>query len=220
MTSVVIVDDQEIIAGRDRPPARHPEGIEVVGEAANGGAADAADGTARRRPHGHPDARIDGIAATATSCTSSAVVLVLTTYDPDGLVYRALRAGAAASSSRRTAPHAWPRASELVAAGEALLAPSVTRRLSSSTYVGWHRGGDAGGSPALTARERRRAPVGGRAGGPTRIAADSAVADRPSRPTSPGSWPSSACADPGPGRGAGIRVRAGQGRGGDSAPRR
>jgi DNA-binding NarL/FixJ family response regulator len=132
VTTVLIADDQEIIRSGLRM-ILESQGIRVVGEAANG--VEAVDEARRLRPDVVlMDIRmpvVNGIAATATIVRERlpSRVLVLTTYDLDGLVYGALRAGAAGFLLKTTAPDRLAAGIELVAAGEALLAPSLTRRL-------------------------------------------------------------------------------------------
>jgi len=132
VTSVVIADDQEIIRSGLRM-VLESQGIDVIGEAANG--VEAVDAARRLRPDVVlMDIRmpvVNGIAATVTIVREQlpSRVLVLTTYDLDGLVYGALRAGAAGFLLKTTAPDRLVAGIELVAAGEALLAPSLTRRL-------------------------------------------------------------------------------------------
>jgi DNA-binding NarL/FixJ family response regulator len=132
MTTVLIADDQEIIRSGLRM-VLESQGIGVVAEAANG--VEAVEQTRRLRPDVVlMDIRmpvVNGIAATATIVRERlpSRVLVLTTYDLDGLVYGALRAGAAGFLLKTTAPDRLVAGIELVAAGEALLAPSLTRRL-------------------------------------------------------------------------------------------
>jgi DNA-binding NarL/FixJ family response regulator len=132
MTAVILADDQQIIRSGLRM-VLEANGIRVVGEAANG--AEAVDLTRRLRPDVVlMDIRmpvVNGIAATAIIVRERlpSRVLVLTTYDLDGLVYGALRAGAAGFLLKTTAPDRLVAGIELVAAGEALLAPSLTRRL-------------------------------------------------------------------------------------------
>ena len=132
MTRVVLADDQELVRSGLRL-VLEARGVEVVAEAADGRAAVAA---VRRT---QPDVvlmdirmpGLDGIAATRelTAGGSAAKVLVLTTYDLDRYVYEALRAGAAGFLLKATAPDRLVAGIETVAAGEALLAPSLTRRL-------------------------------------------------------------------------------------------
>jgi DNA-binding NarL/FixJ family response regulator len=107
--------------------------IEVVGEADDGrGALGAVD---RHRPDVVlMDIRmpqVDGIAATRLlrSQPDPPAVLVLTTFDADELVLRALRAGAAGFLLKDTPPPEIVRAIELVYAGDSMLSPAVTRRL-------------------------------------------------------------------------------------------
>lgn len=129
---VLVVDDQELFRTGFRLILESEPDIEVVGEASDGVEAV----TAARRLT--PDVvvmdvrmpRLDGVAATARICAeSSAKVLVLTMFDVDEYVYAALRAGASGfllKDARRAELIGGVR---VVAAGDALLAPSVTRRL-------------------------------------------------------------------------------------------
>jgi DNA-binding NarL/FixJ family response regulator len=157
VTSVVIADDQEIIRSGLRM-VLESKGIRVVGEAANG--LEAVEAARRLRPDVVlMDIRmpvVNGIVATTTIVRERlpSRVLVLTTYDLDGLVYGALRAGAAGFLLKTTAPDRLVAGIELVAAGEALLAPSLTRRLIEEHVRGPE---PVAGTPAtlaaLTARE-------------------------------------------------------------------
>ena len=111
------------------------DGIEVVGEAANG--REAVDSAARLRPDVIVmDIRMpvmDGVEATRQlaggDAGSGPRVLVLTTFDGDEHVLEALRAGASGFLLKDVAPTDFVRAIRVVAAGDALIAPSVTRRL-------------------------------------------------------------------------------------------
>ena len=132
MTTVVVADDQELVrSGLEL--LLGGRGIDVVGTAANG--REAVDLAVQRRPDVVlMDIRmpvLDGIAATrelvATGCPSR--VLVLTTYDVDRYVYDALSAGAAGFLLKATPPDRLVEGVRTVAAGEALLAPALTRRL-------------------------------------------------------------------------------------------
>ncbi|MBO1417779.1 response regulator transcription factor [Streptomyces sp. FH025] len=108
------------------------DGFEVVGEAADGAQA------VRLARAEHPDVVLmdirmpgtDGLAATRRITAESGVrILVLTTFDLDEYIYGALRAGASGFLLKSTPPEELLAAIRVVAAGEALLAPSVTRRL-------------------------------------------------------------------------------------------
>ncbi len=129
---VVLVDDQELVR-TGLQMVLEARGIEVVGSAADGRA-----GVDLVRAR-HPDVVLmdirmpvlDGIAATAdlTAADVPTRVLVLTTYNLDGYVYGALRAGAAGFLLKATPPDRLVAGIETVAAGESLLAPELTRRL-------------------------------------------------------------------------------------------
>lgn len=132
MTSVVIADDQDLVRSGLRL-VLEAHGVTVLGEAANG--RDAVGLVHRLQPDVVlMDVRMpvmDGIAATAELVRSGAQsrVLVLTTYDLDEYVYGALRAGAAGFLLKATPPDKVVAGIETVAAGDALLAPALTRRL-------------------------------------------------------------------------------------------
>lgn len=135
MTIRVLIADDHAMArtGLAAMLATAPD-IEPVGEAADGQAAVAA---ARRL---HPDVVLmdvrmpgmDGLAATRLLCTAVQAgprVLMLTTFDLDEYVYEALRAGASGFLLKDASTAELVHAVRVVAAGDALLAPSVTRRL-------------------------------------------------------------------------------------------
>ena len=155
---VVVADDQDLIrSGLEMVLASR--GCEVVGLAANG--REAVDVVRRTRPDVVlMDIRmpvLDGIAATEelTAAGLPTRVLVLTTYDLDSYVYRALRAGAAGFLLKATPPDKLVEGIRTVAAGESLLAPSLTRRLIEEHV---RRPAPAAGVPeplrVLTERER------------------------------------------------------------------
>jgi len=130
---VVLVDDDALVRSGLRMMLAGAAGIEVVGEADDGrGALGAVD---RHRPDVVlMDIRmpqVDGIEATRLlrSQPDPPAVLVLTTFDADELVLRALRAGAAGFLLKDTPPAEIVRAIELVAAGDSMLSPAVTRQL-------------------------------------------------------------------------------------------
>jgi DNA-binding NarL/FixJ family response regulator len=132
---VAVVDDQDLVRAGFALLLRSAEGIEVAGEARDGLEAIA---LCRRTA---PDVilmdvrmpRLDGLAATRAilddpSCRDTRV-LVLTTFDEDELVLEALRSGASGFLLKDTRPDQLLDAIRVVAAGEALLHPRVTRRL-------------------------------------------------------------------------------------------
>jgi len=132
VTTVVLADDQELVRGGLRLMIE-ARGVEVLGEAEHG--RQAVELTRRLDPDVVlMDIRMpvmDGIAATAAIAGAGlrSRVLVLTTYDLDDYVYRALKAGAAGFMLKATAPDRLVDGIRIVAGGEALLAPSLTRRL-------------------------------------------------------------------------------------------
>ena len=160
---VVLADDQQLIrAGFARLLEAEP-GIEVVGEAADGREAVALCRSAR------PDVVLmdirmpvlDGVSATREVVRHTATrVLVLTTYDRDEYVFSALDAGASGFMLKDAPPEDLVRAVQVVASGEALLAPAVTSRLVGELVSLRSRHRDAGAElDRLTARERDVLPL-------------------------------------------------------------
>jgi DNA-binding NarL/FixJ family response regulator len=133
MISVVIVDDQGMVRAGFRSLLETEPDLEVVGEAANG--AEAVEVVSRLQPDVTlMDIRmpvLDGIAATRTLLErgSRTRVLVLTTFDLDEYVFEALRAGASGFLLKDAPAEELSAAIRVVAAGESLLAPGVTRRV-------------------------------------------------------------------------------------------
>lgn len=130
---VLIADDQTLVRGGFRMILEDEPGIEVVGEAADG---DEAITAAQRL---HPDIvlldirmpRVDGLEALRRilhSGTSTKVVM-LTTFDVDEYVFRAVDAGACGFLLKDVTPEQLIASVRLIAAGESLLAPAITRRL-------------------------------------------------------------------------------------------
>lgn len=134
-TRVLIVDDQELVRRGFAALLGAETDLEVVGEAATG--SEAIDQAFATRPDvilmdiRMPD--LDGIAATeriaADPRLTDVRVLMLTTFDLDQYVYGALRAGAAGFLLKDTAPQQLLDGIRVIAGGEALLAPAITRRL-------------------------------------------------------------------------------------------
>lgn len=131
---VLVVDDQELVREGLALVIDHADGLEVVGEAANGAAALVA-----ARSH-RPDVvlmdirmpEMDGLEATRRILADAdwpVRVVILTTFDPDEYVYEALRAGASAFVLKDIPRAELVAAVRTVADGGALLTPSITRRL-------------------------------------------------------------------------------------------
>lgn len=130
---VVIVDDQALVRTGFRMILAS-DGIEVVAEAADG--AEAVTAVRRTRPDvvlmDIRMPRMDGLEATRRILTGGADetrVLILTTYDLDQYVYAALTAGASGFLLKDVTPEHLVAAVRLVRSGDALLAPTITRRL-------------------------------------------------------------------------------------------
>jgi DNA-binding NarL/FixJ family response regulator len=159
---VLLVDDQALVRAGFRMILEAQRDLEVVGEASDGEAA-----ITQAHAH-HPDVvlmdirmpRLDGIAATRTivSENPNTRILVLTTFDLDDYVYDALLAGASGFLLKDIGRDDLVAAVRVVAAGEALLAPSVTRRLLADFVRSRPAGAvpqpNAGAVNALTSRER------------------------------------------------------------------
>jgi DNA-binding NarL/FixJ family response regulator len=134
VTRVLIADDQALVRGGLRLIVEAQDDMEVVGEAEHG-----RDAVARAKELA-PDVvlmdirmpELDGIAATRELVAAgppSTRILMLTTFDDDRLVYEAMRAGASGFLLKSAPPARLAEAIRIVTAGEALLAPSITRRL-------------------------------------------------------------------------------------------
>jgi DNA-binding NarL/FixJ family response regulator len=133
VTRVLIADDEHLMrAGLAELLSSDPT-IEVVGQASTG--SEAVEQAGRLRPDvvlmdvRMPD--MDGIAATAelAHLAPGSRVLILTTFEEDDYIFPALRAGASGFLLKRTRPEDLIAAVHCVAAGDALLSPSVTRRV-------------------------------------------------------------------------------------------
>ncbi|HZG89876.1 MAG TPA: response regulator transcription factor [Pseudonocardia sp.] len=135
MIDLLVVDDQELVRAGLRALAQHDGDIRVVAEAGTG-----AEGVRLARRH-RPDVVLmdirmpgtDGLAATREIVADPALagvrVVVLTTFDEDENVFAAIRAGAAGFLLKDIGPAELRAAVRVVAAGDALLSPSITRRV-------------------------------------------------------------------------------------------
>jgi DNA-binding NarL/FixJ family response regulator len=130
---VMLVDDQTLVRAGFRKLLEAEVGLEVVAEAADG--VEALDLARQHRPDvvlmDIRMPRLDGIQATHRVLAElpDTRVVVLTTFDLDEYVFDALRAGASGFLLKDTPPDELIHALEVVSAGDALLSPSVTRRL-------------------------------------------------------------------------------------------
>ena len=138
MIRVLLADDQALIRAGFRVLLEAADDIEVIGEAVNGDQA-VELATAERPDVILMDIRMpgtDGLAATAQIAAADGLngvkVVILTTFETDEYVYQALRAGASGFLVKDAEPEELIRAVRVVHKGEALLSPSVTRRLIAS----------------------------------------------------------------------------------------
>ncbi|WP_250005756.1 response regulator transcription factor [Actinoplanes sp. M2I2] len=133
MINVLLADDQHLVRAGFRSLLRRDKQIQVVGEASTG---DEAVRTARAL---RPDVilmdirmpGLDGIAATREilAFAPDTRVIILTTFETDEYVFAALAAGASGFLTKEIGPDGLRQAVRVVAAGDALLSPSVTRRV-------------------------------------------------------------------------------------------
>ncbi|WP_372664032.1 response regulator [Amycolatopsis kentuckyensis] len=159
MIRVLLVDDQRLVRAGFRSILDGEDDIDVVAEAADGR-------EALQAAHDHrPDVVLmdirmpvlDGLAATRHLLEDPAVhskVVILTTFDLDEDVYGALRAGASGFLVKDTEPEELIHAVRVVARGDALLAPSITRRLISEFAARVTRPTPPPALDRLTDRER------------------------------------------------------------------
>jgi DNA-binding NarL/FixJ family response regulator len=131
---VLVVDDQTLVRGGFRTILDSEDGIEVVGEASNG------DEAIARVAELDPDVvcmdvqmpGMDGLEATRRitgDAASTAAVLVLTTFNREDYLFAALEAGASGFLLKNSSPEQLIEAVQVVARGDALLSPDVTRRV-------------------------------------------------------------------------------------------
>ena len=155
---VLVVDDQDLVRGGFKAILGTYEGIEIVGEARNG--ADAVQEAQRLRPDVVlMDIRMpemNGIEATRAITSNPLLaktrVLVVTTFDVDEYVYDALGAGASGFLLKDADPDEIVAAIRVVARGDALIQPSVMRRLVETFVAARPRGGWGAADVAETRR--------------------------------------------------------------------
>ena len=160
--SVLLADDQHLVRAGFRSLLRRDKDIVVVGEAATG---DEAVRTARAL---RPDVilmdirmpGLDGIAATRQILADPALpgtrVIILTTFETDEYVFAALAAGASGFLTKEVGPDGLRQAVRVVAAGDALLSPSVTRPVVGQFA---HRPAPAPGGDRMTVLTEREREV-------------------------------------------------------------
>ncbi|OLT12035.1 DNA-binding response regulator [Actinomadura sp. CNU-125] len=160
MIRVLLVDDQPLLRGGFRALLDLEDDIEVVAEGGDG-----AEGLALSREH-LPDVALidirmpvlDGIETTRRIVADPALarvrVVILTNYGMDEYVFKALRAGAAGFLVKDIVPEDLLHAVRVAARGDALLAPSITRKLIDRYVAHPPDGGKGSGLEELTVRER------------------------------------------------------------------
>jgi DNA-binding NarL/FixJ family response regulator len=157
---VAIADDQTLVRAGFVSLLAATDDITVVGEASDGAEA------IELARHGRPDVflmdvrmpRVDGLEATrriaADPDLASARVIILTTFELDEYVFESLRAGASGFLTKDVEPEALRAAVRTVAEGNALLTPSVTRRVVDAFASAPHRMPDTSRLELLSDRER------------------------------------------------------------------
>ena len=166
---IILADDQALIRAGFRSILEREPDFVVVGEAADG--IDAVALAKRTRPDvilmDIRMPRLDGIAATQQICADEELavtrVIIVTTYEIDEYIFAALRAGASAFLLKDLEPEELRKAVRVVADGESLLAPRVTRRIIEQFSQRPTRSADYEGMLAqLTEREREIVGLVGR----------------------------------------------------------
>jgi len=160
MIRVVLADDQPLVRSGLRALLANSDDLDVVGEAVDG--RDAVAVVTRTRPDVVlMDVRmpgVDGIAATRKITTDSRLsgvaIIMLTTFDDDDQIFAAIRAGASGYLLKDAEPDDLREAIRVVAAGEALLSASVTRKVIEGIVSGPAGVADRARLNELTERER------------------------------------------------------------------
>lgn len=157
MIRIVLADDEPLIRGGLRALLEAEDDMRVVAECDDGAAA--VDAVRLHRPDvAVLDVRmpgVDGIEATRRLAGSGARILMLTTFDGDEHVFAALQAGAAGFLTKDTTPDRLVEGVRIVARGDQLLAPAITRRLIAEKIQRFQPEGDAGRRvDELTEREK------------------------------------------------------------------
>jgi len=160
MIRVLLADDQALVRAGFAALLDAQDGIEVVGQAADGAVA------VRLVRELNPDVVLmdirmpgtDGLVATrqiaADPLLAGVRVVILTTFDLDEYVFEAIRSGASGFLVKDTEPDELVQAVHVVAGGEALLSPGVTRRLIAEFAARAKQPPDTGALAELTGRER------------------------------------------------------------------
>jgi DNA-binding NarL/FixJ family response regulator len=168
VTRVLIVDDEALVRAGLKLILESGEDLEVVGEAEDG--ADAVEAVRRHRPDVVlMDIRMprqDGLATTTElqRLPQPPKVIVLTTFDLDDYVFRALQAGASGFLLKDTPPRELVHTVRVVAEGEAMLSPAVTRRLIGHFAAGGRTDRQRAAKERLTALTDRELEVLGAVG--------------------------------------------------------
>lgn len=161
MIRVLVADDQNAVRAGFTALIDAEPGMTVVGQAGDG--RQAIDLARQTGPHvvlmDVRMPRLDGLAATRIVCSDPQLgrtrVLILTTFDLDQYVYETLRAGASGFLLKDTRPRELLRAIEVVAAGDAMISPQVTRRLIAEFAARRDPAAEPPALPQLTGRERQ-----------------------------------------------------------------